>query len=305
MPKFSIIIPVYNVEDYIEKCLNSVFDQTFKDYEVIVVNDGTKDKSMDIVKKFDVKVINQKNQGLSEARNTGVKEAKGEYILFLDSDDFIEKDLLERLNESSKNNPDIIRFQICEVKDNLVIHTYYEDEFNNLSGEDAFKRIVNYHFVENAWCYAIKRKFYIENKFSFKKGTLHEDFGLIPLVIIKAKIVNSIDYLGYNYVQRESSIMNTKDYQKTIKKVKDMYNHYLYLDKEIDKLNIDKTIIKSFIANSLLIKICQLNGKEYKEYKKLLKENNVYNNLLDNTLARKLKKFMFKISPKLTIKFIK
>ena len=77
MPKYSIIIPVYNVEKYIKKCLDSVFSQTDKDFEVIVVNDGTKDNSMDIVKKYDVKIINQKNQGLSVARNRGVKEAVG------------------------------------------------------------------------------------------------------------------------------------------------------------------------------------------------------------------------------------
>ena len=97
MPKFSIVIPVYNVEKYIKKCLDSVANQSFKDYEVIVVNDGTKDNSMDIVKEYDFKVVNQKNMGLSEARNTGVKSSTGEYIIFLDSDDYIEKDLLKDL----------------------------------------------------------------------------------------------------------------------------------------------------------------------------------------------------------------
>ena len=99
MPKFSIIIPVYNVEKYLKKCLDSVFNQTYKDYEVIVVNDGTKDNSMDIVKDYDVKVINQKNQGLSAARNAGVKKATGEYLIFLDSDDYWEKDLLKELSK--------------------------------------------------------------------------------------------------------------------------------------------------------------------------------------------------------------
>ena len=115
MPKFSIIIPVYNVEKYIGKCLESVMNQTYKDYEVIVVNDGTKDNSMDIVKNYPVKIIEQENQGLSVARNTGVKKAKGEYIIFLDSDDYIEKDLLKNINKSLDNNPDLVRFQIQEV----------------------------------------------------------------------------------------------------------------------------------------------------------------------------------------------
>ena len=82
MPKFSIIIPVYNVEEYLEQCLESVKKQTYHDYEVIIVNDGTKDKSMKIAKKYPYKIINQKNQGLSVARNTGVKHATGDYILF-------------------------------------------------------------------------------------------------------------------------------------------------------------------------------------------------------------------------------
>ena len=112
MPKFSIIIPVYNVEKYLKKCLESVYNQTYKNYEVIVVNDGTKDNSMDIVKNYPAKVINQKNQGLSVARNNGVEKASGEYILFLDSDDYIEKGLLKEINKSLNNNPDIVRFQI-------------------------------------------------------------------------------------------------------------------------------------------------------------------------------------------------
>ena len=134
MPKFSIIIPVYNVEKYLKKCLDSVFNQTYKDYEVIVVNDGTKDNSMDIVKDYDVKVINQKNQGLSAARNAGVKKATGEYLIFLDSDDYWEKDLLKELSKSLKNNPDLIRFQINEVYEDGKTISYPEESFTNLSG---------------------------------------------------------------------------------------------------------------------------------------------------------------------------
>lgn len=175
MPKFSIIIPVYNVEKYLKKCLDSVFNQTYKDYEVIVVNDGTKDNSMDIVKDYDVKVINQKNQGLSAARNAGVKKATGEYLIFLDSDDYWEKDLLKELSKSLKNNPDLIRFQINEVYEDGKTISYPEESFTNLSGPDAFKKIVKYHFVENAWSYAINKKYYLQNKFEFKPGTIHED----------------------------------------------------------------------------------------------------------------------------------
>ena len=304
MSKFSIIIPVYNVEKYIKKCLDSVFNQTFKDYEVIVVNDGSKDNSIDVVKKYDVKLINQENMGLSAARNTGVEQATGEYILFLDSDDYIDKDLLEELNKSiEENNPDLVRFQIREVYENSEqLKDYNEESFTNKSGVEAFEIISRYHFVENAWCYAIKRSYYEKEKFSFKKGTIHEDFGLTPLVIIKANTVNSISYIGYNYLQRTGSIMNNDDYEKTKKKVNDMYNHYLYLIEEINKTTIDSKTFKSFISNSLIIKICSLKGKDYKEYKKRLKDNKVFDNLLTDTATRKIKKCLLKISPKLTIK---
>ena len=305
MPKFSIIIPVYNVEQYIKRCLDSVFNQSYKDFEVIVVNDGTKDNSMDIVKDYDVKAINQKNQGLSVARNTGVKKAKGEYIIFLDSDDYIEKDLLKNINESLDNNPDLVRFQIQEVFDNSdAVNIYNEEGFSGYNGVEAFNKICSYHYVENAWAYAIRKEYYNQNKFQFAPGTIHEDFGLIPLIIIKADIVNSISYVGYNYVQRSGSIMSQKDYEKTKKKVNDFYNHYLYLNKEINKTNLDSKMFKSFISNSLILKICELKGKDYKSYKEKLINDQVFDNLCTDSFARKIKKICFKISPKLGKKLI-
>ena len=270
MPKFSIIIPVYNVEKYLEKCLDSIKNQTYKDYEVIIVNDGTKDNSMDIAKKYDFKIINQKNQGLSAARNTGVKNATGDYLLFVDSDDYLEKDLLKELNKSLKNNPDLVRFQIKEVYEDGKEINYPEEEFQNKSGVEAFSIISKYHFVENAWAYLYKKTFYEKNKFKFKEGTIHEDFGIVPLIIMKANKVNSINYLGYNYLQRSGSIMSQKNYEKTKKKVEDFYNHYLYLIEEINKTSLDSKVFKSFISNSLIIKICELDNKDYQEYKKLL-----------------------------------
>lgn len=304
MPKFSIIIPVYNVEEYIKKCLDSVFAQTEKDFEVIVVNDGTKDNSMDIVKNYAVKMINQENKGLSAARNNGVKEAKGEYIIFLDSDDYIEKNLLHEIKKSLKNDPDLVRFQIKEKYPDKEIK-YEENPFTGLTGEDAFTKISNYHFVENAWCYAIKRKYYLKEKFKFKEGSIHEDFGLIPLVIIKSSRVNSIPYIGYNYIQRQGSIMSNKNYDKIKKRVNDFYHHYHFLLEEINKTNLNSLYFKSFIANSLIIKITELNSKEYHEYLKILRKEHVFDNLLEDSLARKIKKIVIKCSPKIYYKIMR
>lgn len=298
-PKFSIIVPVYNTEKYLKRCLDSIRKQTFKNYEVIIVNDGSTDNSSDIISKYPFKIINQKNQGLSMARNNGVKESSGEYLIFLDSDDYIEKDLLREINNSLSNNPDLIRYQIKEVFDDKSDVSYEEIPFDNKNGVEAFKLITNYHFVENAWAYAIKREFYLKEKFSFKKGTYHEDFGLMPLVIIKSKIVNSINYVGYCYYQRDGSIMNSSDYSKTKNKVKDFYNHYLYLTKEINKTKLDKIYFMSFISNSLILKITELKGKDYKETLDKLKKDKVFDNLLNDTFLRKIKNMLVKISPKL------
>lgn len=297
--KFSVIVPVYNTEKYLKRCLDSIKSQSFKDYEVIIVNDGSTDNSSDIIDKYPYKVINQENQGLSMARNNGVKESSGEYLIFLDSDDYIEKDLLKEINKSLSNNPDLVRYQIKEVFDDKSDIKYEEESFENKNGEEAFKLITKYHFVENAWSYAIKREFYLKEKFSFKRGTYHEDFGLMPLVIIKSKIVNSINYVGYCYYQRSGSIMNDSDYDKTKKKVKDFYNHYLYLTKEINKTNLDKTYFMSFISNSLILKITELKGKDYRQVLNRLKEDKVFANLLNDSLVRKIKNMLVKISPKL------
>ena len=114
MPKISVIIPVYNTENYLKECLNSVINQTFKDIEIICVNDGSTDNSLSILEEYArtdsrIKIINQKNQGVSSSRNNGIKSARGEYIMFLDSDDLYKPDLCEKVVEKiDSQSPDIV-----------------------------------------------------------------------------------------------------------------------------------------------------------------------------------------------------
>lgn len=305
MPKFSIIIPVYNVEEYIERCLDSVFNQSFKDFEVILVDDGCTDKSIEKAKKYDLTIIKSAHEGVSEARNIGVKKAHGQYLLFLDSDDYWEKDLLKELDKSTENNPDVIRFQIQTVNDNKEITKYEEETFENSPGKKAFEKIVKFHFIDSCWCYAYKMSYYKKEKFAFKKGTVHEDFGLVPLIILKAKKVNSIKYIGYDYYRRSGSIMNNKNYDWTKRKVDDMYYHYNNLLEESKKIKGDLKIFKSYIANCMILKITELNNKDYRIYLKKLKNNKVFDNLLTDTLSRKVKRVLLKISPKIYYKLIK
>lgn len=124
MKKISVIVPVYNTEKYIKKCIRSIIEQTLKEIEIIIVNDGSKDKSLEIIKdlmKQDrrIKLINKENEGVSSARNSGIKMAKGKYIQFIDSDDWIEKEFLEKMYDfAEKENVDI------------VVSDYYEDYSN-------------------------------------------------------------------------------------------------------------------------------------------------------------------------------
>ena len=298
MIKYSFIVPVYNTKKYLKKCLNSLVKQTYKDFEIIVINDGSTDNSMDIIndysKKYkNIKVINQKNQGLSMARNNGVKEAKGKYILFIDSDDYVNADLLENIDKEI-NDVDVLRYQVVTETDKYKeISKYKEKPFDETNGIDAFKKIVNYHFVEPAWCYVYKKTYYINNKYEFKKDAYHEDFGLIPYVIYNAKSVKSINYIGYHYIIREGSIINSNDYSKTYKKVYDILEHYKNIKKKVKYIN--NNYLLSFYANSAIIKGKELNKKDRKKYNKELKDMNVLDDVLNDTFVRKLKKLYLRI----------
>ena len=238
--KYSIIVPAYNTEKYIDKCLKSIFSNTYKNFEVIIVNDGSTDKTEDIINKYikkydNIIYIKQKNMGLSLARNNGVKKATGDYLLFIDSDDYVEKNLLENINKDI-DDLDVLRYQLNMVFNDKII-PYGEKEFNVTNGIDAFEKIVRYKFIEMAALYVINRKYYLDNNFMFEKDVYHEDYGLLPLVIATAKKVKSINYLGYNYVQRDGSIMSSNDTEKYLKNCIDSLLKQNFEDYEIIVIN--------------------------------------------------------------------
>ena len=237
MPKFSIIVPVYNVEDYIEKCLDSICNQTFEDFEVIVVNDGTKDNSGYFIDEFAkkdkrIRSFKKRNGGLSSARNFGVKKARGVYILFVDSDDCIEKDLLKKLNAVIEKNKDLdlIRFQINEVNEYTNKSQKLDSTvFDVCSGEVGFVKLTTNSLLEPAWAYAYKSDFFKKYNFMYANGKLHEDFGLTPYIIVKAKKMCSIDYYGYNYLIRENSIMTSEFKPSRMDEEEAWRENYLYM----------------------------------------------------------------------------
>lgn len=290
--KFSIIIPVYNTEKYLERCINSVLSQSYENYEIIIINDGSTDNSEKLLKKYEknpkIKVIKQTNHGLSYSRNVGIKKAKCDYILFLDSDDFIEKDLLANLNENIKNE-DMVKFNYCELKNNEKLNRN-TIEFNSLKGSVAFKTLVESKTMfEMAWLYAYKKSYI--SKYEFEVGKYHEDFGLIPIMLNKAGSISSINYAGYVYYRdNEKSITSFTDEEKEYKKAMDT----LYFFKNVKENEKDKYLL-SFYSNGAILKINSLNGKYKKRYIKELKKERVYNYILSNTIKRKLKKIILKI----------
>lgn len=313
MVKYSFIVPVYNTSKYLNKCLDSIINQTYKDYEIIIVNDGSTDNSLDIIKKYkeknkNIKVINQDNQGNSIAKNIGVDKSNGKYILFVDSDDYIETHLLEEIDKKIEN-VQVIKYQAqVEYEDGRVIKVHNEENINTMSGFLAFKEISKHYYVDTPWGYAFDSQFYKDNKFRFEKNKYHEDYGLIPYIIYKANSVKSINYVGYHYIQRYGSIMNDNNYSKTIKKAFDMLELYKNLLKVSNNECVKKNkndYFLSYITYSAITKARTLKGKEKKEFVNELKKIGVHKYVLEDTFIRKIKKLVIKIKIKMYLKIFK
>ena len=175
----SVIVPVYNVEEYLEECLESIKHQTYTDIEVILVNDGSTDNSKEICEKYcrqdnRFKLINQENQGLSEARNVGIRESIGEYIYFVDSDDMIKTDILQTLLSFMKDDVDIVGCNYSTKKEDLILQTSPNIVFQGNSSE-AILSCLNYGGVTFfAWDKLYRRR--VVEQVPFLKGLIYEDF---------------------------------------------------------------------------------------------------------------------------------
>ena len=218
MPKFSIIIPVYNVEPYLRECLDSVLAQTCAEWEAMCINDGSTDGSLDILQEYAAndarfRIINQPNKGLSAARNAGIRAAKGEYLFFLDSDDWIVPDALERLNKHIAGQ-DMICFagQKYNEKDktylpsDVLIPAIYSNGMAYYS-DNALKSYA-FPFV-CAVLRLYKRIFLQEHNLVFEERIYHEDNLFTPIACYYSGKVQVVHDVLYVYRVRENSIMTT------------------------------------------------------------------------------------------------
>ena len=254
----SIIIPVYNVEQYLRECLDSVVSQSFDDYEVVCINDGSSDGSLAILEEYKnryskIQVISQQNKGLSGARNVGIKAAKGDYVFFLDSDDWVEPNTLQILFENNSGQ-DLLCFNG---------RSYYENGFkeepdkgiteDKLKGWDYYCKYAlvsrKFHFV----CTVLRmyrNEFLIQNNLFFEEGIYHEDNLFTPIACYKAEFVKVIPDCLYIYRRmREGSITEPTNGQKANYKriidtvyVSNKLSYYFIPKIGIDKLTLYREI---------------------------------------------------------------
>lgn len=249
-PKVSVIVPIYNVEKYLDKCLSSLKSQTLTDFEALLINDGTPDESMKIAEKYAVDdsrfiIYNKKNGGLSDARNYGIERAKGEFIVFVDSDDYLHKDYLKTMYDDCINNNADMAY--CRFK-----HTYLKSgikmpSINPRKGIIDKSKALNMLIRDNrmhsyAWNKMYRRTLFIDNDIRYPI-IYFEDVATSARVLFHANKIAVTDKKLYFYVRRSGSIMSTMNSQK------------------IEHLLLSILITRNYI---------QLHG-EYDKYKKAVK----------------------------------
>ena len=272
MPKVSVIVPIYNVEKYLEKCINSLLSQTLEDIQIILVNDGSKDNSGNIAREYEknnknrITYVEKENGGLSDARNYGLKYATGDFIAFLDSDDYIEKNAYEEMyNKAIEENADYVECDfIWEFPNKIRVDKQYP--YKNKKEMLSFVRVV-------AWNKLIKRQLITDNNLEFPKGLRYEDveftYKLIPFI-------NKFAYVDkpfIHYVQREGSIANvqnerTAEIFTVLDNVIEFYKKNNIYEKYRDELEYNYA---RYLLCSSLKRMCKIKDKTIRE--KLLTES--------------------------------
>ena len=277
MVKISAIVPVYNVEKYLKECLDSIINQTLTDIEIICINDGSTDNSLKILNEYAekdkrVKIFTQKNQGLSIARNNGMKYAKGEYISFIDSDDYIELNTFEKLyDKATRDDLDILMFKSF-VYDEQKQKINEFDAYHDLEVFDKFIKNIFCHLDTKefthrisvtSWSKIYKTDFLKSNEINFPEKLLFEDNAFFYETYLKAKTVSIYpERLYYYRINRENSITKTSGY-----KFSDIIKNFCLIRntlKEMNYLNIYKKTVYNKFINVILWRY-SLISEEYKE----------------------------------------
>lgn len=257
MKKVSVIVPVYNVEEYIDKCLDTLTNQTFKDYELIIINDGSPDNSESIIldyqKKYPklIKYYKKENGGLSSARNYGIEKSTGEYLMFIDSDDYVSNDMVEKLyNKIDKEQSDMVICNYYRVtcKGKFIKNYNINPSTTNIKSNPEI--ILN---KQAAWNKIYKKELFSQNKFD--EGKYYEDLRLIPKLYLECKKIAFIDDFCYYYIERDNSIMKDINLEKNYEIVEAIdslityyksHNKYERYKEEIEFMMLDNIMVSTF-----------------------------------------------------------
>lgn len=236
MELVSIVVPVYKVEQYLERCVQSICEQTYPELEIILVNDGSPDCCGEICeelakKDHRIQVVHKQNGGLSDARNAGVKYATGKYLLFVDSDDYIAKDLVEKtVAEAEKGKCDLVLFDYyCVENGTEEIRTIKLPTDRIFSLKEEHQLLLA---PPAAWTKLFNREFYMKAECPFPKGLYFEDLATTPIFFLKAERISYLKEPLYYYIIRENSIMTGKNYEKSSHDKIEVLDHILSVYRE-------------------------------------------------------------------------
>lgn len=308
--KLTIIIPCFNIREYIDRSLKSVIQQKgFEEIEVLIIDDGSTDDLYIKIKFYtnkyrNIKYFRKINTGLSDTRNMGIDLANGEYLMFLDGDDFLEENLYYDLKEKLDGKIDIINFGHCQINSEYKLIKNYTLKKYQLTPEDFIK----YSFMTSACTKIIRKKFLQKNNIYFLTGIWYEDVNFVLKIVFKTQEIYNTEKIYYNYVQRENSI--TKTFNEKIldifKCLDDLFEFFkknnIKLNKKINKcIKIEYGKIHHY---SRLVRVDKkMKRKIYKETIKYWEKYEIANKLSDSFLF--LDVFYFKgIFGRIYFKFI-
>lgn len=313
--KLSIIIPVYNVEKYVEKCIRSCENQDIpkEDYEVIVVNDGSPDGSLAIVERVakeypNIKVISQENQGLSGARNTGLAAAQGEYVWFVDSDDWIEENCLMRLTEKLVDDIDILQIQYKNAYEDGTTKTPAQ---RFLDGIHSGKEITEQGGLADPAPFSVLRsKFLKDNNLIFFPGIYHEDSELRHRMVYTAKKIVYNNKPVYYYLQRTSgSITAIPNPKRSYDQIIVCRHLHEFQTTRVDGVEANKhfNYMISMYLNNALNNICRNSTEDRKHFNdEMFKNRDLFIHLKDAKLSKyKLEYYLFRLFPHNTVEVYK
>lgn len=310
--KISIIVPIFNVEKYLERCVYSLMNQTYKDIEIILVDDGSPDNCPFLCEEYKkkdsrIRVIHKKNGGLSDARNKGLEEATGEYVLFVDSDDYIELDsCMKFVNILSKNkNIDVIIGNAIKILDSyseIISHTS-RNHFV-ISGKEFLKKeLLNNSMKMMVWLNLYKKEFLLKNSLFFKKGLLHEDEDFTPRIFLKAKSILPTNIIFYNYIIRENSITTKKNQIKNLEHVYKICQNLNLIYNELEDIQLKK-ILKNDLFNKYLGKLQEIYLKDNVCFKMILIDKDFFKDKA-YSLKNKIRLILLLINTKLYFQIYK